>query len=60
LWGLPPSAIRLKSDSWLRCQESRSSLIDPSFISALSLWCKGKNARVRGRTAEGGCLHKIL
>ena len=35
-------------------------MLDLSSISALNLLCKGKNGRVRGQTAEGDCLHRIL
>jgi len=40
-------------------QESRPSRAPKSVISALNFRCTGPIGRSRGRTAEGGCLHKF-
>jgi len=40
--------------------ESNSFLLDISVISTGISVAGGKDGRSRGRTAEGGCLHKIL
>src|SRR5579864_3438428 len=63
MWGQPPSAVRRPKGDYFYTTTTMRGVPFPRLslvISDLSSRCGDKDGRSRGRTAEGGCLHKIL